>query len=155
MTTRRRDTKVNLLRAGVLAAGFGAALVVGPAVASADDGDGRDNVTAGPESAATARPHSTSRRGATSPADAPTRPAASRVASRADTSPARADALETQVPEPVSSAATGEAAAAPKATLAADPGPIQSAVLAAQAYIYGYPLMEYERVRQTVGTAIR
>ena len=29
-------------------------------------------------------------------------------------------------------------------------GPIQAAVIAAQAYIYGYPLMEYERVRQTV-----
>lgn len=27
------------------------------------------------------------------------------------------------------------------------PGPIMSAILAAQAYIYGYPLMEYERVR--------
>jgi hypothetical protein len=45
------------------------------------------------------------------------------------------------------------AAGALQATLAAAaPGPIQSAVLAAQAYIYGYPLMEYQRVRQTVGT---
>jgi len=32
------------------------------------------------------------------------------------------------------------------------PGPLKSAVLAAQAYIYGYPLMEYQRVRQTFGT---
>jgi hypothetical protein len=49
--------------------------------------------------------------------------------------------------------ATGQAAGAAQATLAtAAPGPIQSAVLAAQAYIYGYPLMEYQRVRQTVGT---
>lgn len=38
------------------------------------------------------------------------------------------------------------------AVVPADPGPIQSAILAAQAYIYGYPLMEYQRVRQTVGT---
>ena len=29
-------------------------------------------------------------------------------------------------------------------------GPVRAAILAAQAYIYGYPLMEYERVRQTV-----
>ena len=32
------------------------------------------------------------------------------------------------------------------------PGLIKAAVIAAQAYIYGYPLMEYQRVRQTVGT---
>jgi len=29
-------------------------------------------------------------------------------------------------------------------------GPVRAALLASQAYIYGYPLMEYERVRQTV-----
>ena len=29
-------------------------------------------------------------------------------------------------------------------------GPVRAAILASQAYIYGYPLMEYERVRQTV-----
>ena len=50
-------------------------------------------------------------------------------------------------PAPVASSV----AAAP-AALASDPGPLKSAVLAAQAYIYGYPLMEYQRVRQTVGT---
>lgn len=40
-------------------------------------------------------------------------------------------------------------AAVPGAAIMADcpPGPIMSAILAAQAYIYGYPLMEYERVR--------
>lgn len=170
MTTRPRHTKIALLRGGVLAAGFGAVLAVGPAVASADDGGGRDTVTAGRESAATARPPSTVRRGATSPADTPTRQAASRLASRADTSPTPAEVPEIAVPEEVSgadraaqpvvttpvsisaAAATDQAAGAPQATLAADPGPIQSAVLAAQAYIYGYPLMEYQRVRQTVGT---
>ena len=187
MTTRRRDTRVALLRAGVLAAGLGAALAVGPAVASADDGRDRDTATAGRESTATARPHSTPRRGVTPPADSPKRPAASRVTSRADTRLAPEDAPETLALEPVfrsdhapqpaappapAGAVTVPAAIAPasvpaapvtvpaapaagalQATLAAAaPGPIQSAVLAAQAYIYGYPLMEYQRVRQTVGT---
>lgn len=47
-----------------------------------------------------------------------------------------------------------EPAPTPVATAAAAkaPGPIKAAVVAAQAYIYGYPLMEYQRVRQTVGT---
>ena len=189
--TTRRNTKVALLRAGVLAAGFGAALAVGPAVASADDGRDGDTVTAGRESTAAARPHSTPRRGATPPADSPKRPAASRVGSRTDTRLTPADVPETPAPEPVSRSdrspqpaaqparagaatapagavtapaaiapvsvpvalATAQATGAPQATLAtAAPGPIQSAVLAAQAYIYGYPLMEYQRVRQTVGT---
>ncbi len=50
--------------------------------------------------------------------------------------------------------ATATATAAPRANavVPSDPGPIQSAILAARAYIYGFPLMEYERVRQTVGT---
>jgi len=45
------------------------------------------------------------------------------------------------------------APAAPAVTAAANlfaarpPGPIQAAIIAAQAYIYGYPLLEYERVR--------
>ena len=47
--------------------------------------------------------------------------------------------------------------AAPAATAAPSlfnlpPGPIMSAILAAQAYIYGYPLMEYERVRAAAPT---
>jgi glutamate/aspartate transport system ATP-binding protein len=171
----------------VLAAGLGAALAVAPAVASADDGRDRDTATVGRESTATARPHSTPRRGVTPPADSPKRPAASRVTSRADTRLAPEDAPETLALEPVfrsdhapqpaappapAGAVTVPAAIAPasvpaapvtvpaapaagamQATLAAAaPGPIQSAVLAAQAYIYGYPLMEYQRVRQTVGT---
>ena len=191
MTTRRRDTRVALLRAGVLAAGLGAALAAGPAVASADDGRDRDTVSAGRESTATARPHSTPRRGVTPAADAPRRPAASRVTSRADTRLTPTDVPETPAPEPVSSSdrapqpavpralagavtapaatalasvptasatvptasETDPAPGAPQATLGSvAPGPIQSAVLAAQAYIYGYPLMEYQRVRQTVGT---
>ncbi len=181
MTTRRRDTRVALLRAGVLAAGLGAALAVGPAVASADDGRDRDTVTAGRESTATARPHSMPRRGVTPPADSRNRPAASAVTSRAGTRVMPADVLETTAPQPVSSSDRAPQPAAPpaqagavtapatvpaapatvpaapatgaqRALAAAAPGPIQSAVLAAQAYIYGYPLMEYQRVRQTVGT---
>jgi hypothetical protein len=181
VTTRRRDTRVALLRAGVLAAGLGAALAVGPAVASADDGRDRDTVTAGRESTATARPHSMPRRGVTPPADSRNRPAASAVTSRAGTRVMPADVLETTAPQPVSSSDRAPQPAAPpaqagavtapatvpaapatvpaapatgaqRALAAAAPGPIQSAVLAAQAYIYGYPLMEYQRVRQTVGT---
>ncbi len=53
---------------------------------------------------------------------------------------------------PVAGATANAGATRVAAAVAADPGPIQSAVLAAQAYIYGYPLMEYQRVRQTVGT---
>jgi len=53
---------------------------------------------------------------------------------------------------PVAGATANSGATRVAAAVAADPGPIQSAVLAAQAYIYGYPLMEYQRVRQTVGT---
>ena len=40
------------------------------------------------------------------------------------------------------------AIAVPKATTAA-PRPFKAAVAAAKAYIYGYPLLEYERVRAT------
>lgn len=49
-------------------------------------------------------------------------------------------------------ATTATTATTAKAAVAADPGPIQAAIIAAQAYIYGYPLMEYQRVRQVVGT---
>lgn len=45
-----------------------------------------------------------------------------------------------------------EVAVAPApAALAGDPGPVKAAVLAAQSYIYGYPLMEYQRIRQSFG----
>ena len=66
--------------------------------------------------------------------------------------PAASDA---GTPQPVASspqATPSTAAPVAAAVTAADPGPIQSAILAAQAYIYGYPLMEYQRVRQTVET---
>ena len=56
-------------------------------------------------------------------------------------------------------AATGSVVTTPAATARAapslfnlPPGPIMSAILAAQAYIYGYPLMEYERVRAAAPT---
>ena len=42
-------------------------------------------------------------------------------------------------------------AAVQAAAAATAPGPLQAAILAAQAYIYGYPLLEYERVRSTAG----
>jgi len=48
-------------------------------------------------------------------------------------------------------AASANAVAAAPTVVASDPGPLKAAVLAAQSYIYGYPLMEYQRVRQTFG----
>ena len=63
-------------------------------------------------------------------------------------------AVETSAAPPtrtLTAAATANTTQA-RAVVPAVPGPIQSAILAAQAYIYGYPLMEYQRVRQTVGT---
>jgi hypothetical protein len=46
-----------------------------------------------------------------------------------------------------SAVATPPAASAKSTPTARPPGPIMAAITAAQAYIYGYPLMEYERVR--------
>ena len=61
-----------------------------------------------------------------------------------------AAALDPRAPPDAKAAARAQSAAALSA--AARPGPIRAAVAAAQSYIYGYPLMEYQRVRQTVGT---
>lgn len=46
-------------------------------------------------------------------------------------------------------AGTAVVAPAPAAATAAAPGPVKAAITAAKAYIYGYPLMEFERVRAT------
>ena len=94
------------------------------------------------------------------------RPARSSLRTAAQTSATATEAAGTArvSPRVAPAAGVGEQAAsaalpAPQAVapwaaaaVPADPGPIQSAIAAAQAYIYGYPLMEYQRVRQTVGT---
>jgi hypothetical protein len=49
------------------------------------------------------------------------------------------------------SANSSTAGATEAVAVAKDPGPIRAAIAAAEAYVYGYPLMEYQRVRQTVG----
>lgn len=119
------------LRAGLLAAGFGAmALLGGHGVAAAErsDGPGRDGTSlrAGPaKPAATAH---TRRAGRVIPKPNSSQQAARQPEVRAAISP----------PTPRSTAA---------ASKAFPPGPIQSALLGIQAYIYGYPLLEFENFR--------
>jgi hypothetical protein len=150
MTAERRVW----LRAGVLAAGLGAGLLVGPGVAAADEGRGE---AAEQDRGAATRSHAADARGPKSrigarsrvvarPAAASDRPLKKAGAQRA-TPEVRVlpDLKESRTPEPVSANGVAAAPARP-------PGPIRSAALAARAYIYGYPLMEYQRVRQTVGT---
>ena len=149
------------LRAGVAAAGMGAALSVIPATAYADDGADRGSVSA--EQSPGSRPHRVAGRGSDADAGgtasgsnirpagrlAPKIPAS--AAAEVELPDTAADVVpETFSPEPAAAAAAPLPVA--KAVAPADPGPIQSAVAAAQAYIYGYPLMEYQRVRQAVGT---
>ena len=134
------------LRAGLLTVGMGAALLAGPGLAAADDGGERGG--AGREASASARPHATRER--PGPATARRHPAASRPASAAPQPPPARSAASPSVD--VSIPAPNDVAPQAHPAVAADPGPIQSAVLAAQAYVYGYPLMEYQRVRQAVGT---
>ena len=70
----------------------------------------------------------------------------------AQTAPAAAPPPGVATP-PVQPAPTPAPPAPPAVTAAANlvanrpPGPIQAAIIAARAYIYGYPLLEYERVR--------
>lgn len=143
------------MQAGIVLAGIGTAMSA-PAVAMAspgeDSGADRPSVSArghaGPDRGTPSRRQRTPSPAPTRHDDAP-RPAATRM-------PAA-----TLTPDDVVSSA---AVAAPRAAVAAEPavaaataptrppGPVKAAVLAAQAYIYGYPLMEYQRVRQTVGT---
>jgi hypothetical protein len=168
------------LQAGLVAAGMGAALIAGPGIAAAYADDGADRSAAGPErasSSAPARVPGTAGREAGSARTRTGTPAAGRAVRPA--SALRPAAADISVPEPVSrpdrvfrpsptraaetaapvtvvaSVPTANATAADAtkaAAVAKAPGPVRSAIAAAQAYIYGYPLMEYQRVRQTVGT---
>jgi hypothetical protein len=216
MTHRKADRRprvVSWTRAGVVAAGVGAALVVAPGVAAASPGEesgaDRGAVSAGtPDSAPAAasaparsqperargaaqrtanRPATTpltgrqvaaapnriaaatapariaaavapSRRGnaaVAQPVSAPVPGAAPAVAPAQPTTPAQP--VQTAPAVPVAAAITGiptpvSRATAPSANagLNLPIGPIRAAILAAQAFIYGYPLLEFERARAEV-----
>lgn len=112
--------KRSVLGAGLLAAGIGAGLLGGQPTAAAAPSDGVDS---GPAVAS---------RGEASRAASSTR------ATRSTGEKIRA--------VPASAPTSGSPNSATGA-LPATPGPLRAAVLAAQSYIYGYPLLEYERVR--------
>ena len=114
-----------LLRAGVVAAGMGVAMLAAPWTAAADDGAGRSTVSAGADRPAQHTPRTPGR--------------------------VRAAAGARHNAEPVAAKPVSRAGAQARQAAGRPPGPVKSAVLAARAYIYGYPLMEYQRVRQTVG----
>lgn len=121
----------SLLGAGALLVGIGAGLITGSGTAGAAPTDGSD-----PGPAAVDRGEATR---SASPARASRSPDARRSAAGLPARP-RTGPLPVRVPDAVSSQTRTQSPAAA-------PGPLQAAVLAAQSYIYGYPLMEYERVR--------
>lgn len=113
----------------MVAAGLSAAMLSGAGAAAAAPADSGHAASAASSSRATASRH-TQPRAAASPAPSAAQQVASSRASAAGSAAAR------QAPQ-----------AAAKFSFV---GPVRAAILAAQAYLYGYPLMEYERVRQTV-----
>ncbi len=153
------------LQAGVLAAGVGAALVGGAGVAAAapDDTASADSpsVSAGrsaKSSTAVRKPVkvNSSRTAVRSAATRAVAPAGNAPAAAAAVRPARAQAAvqRTAGAQALLSASAQPQAATQAASLGFNlpVGPIRAAIYAAQAFIYGYPLMEYERVRSVVGT---
>ncbi|MGV0993034.1 MAG: DUF1254 domain-containing protein [Mycobacterium sp.] len=152
------------LQAGVLAAGVGAAVVGGAGVAAAapDDSTGdapSASVGRSPNSATSARKplRASANRGvgkAAAVRGASAATSASAVATRTFRSAqaavprvAPSQAVTASVTTPVAQASTQS----PGFAFNLPVGPIRAAIYAAQAYIYGYPLMEYERVRSVVG----
>jgi hypothetical protein len=157
------------LRAGAAATGVAAALTVWPATAMADDG-GRGS--AGSKADSSVDSHARGPARAPRPAAAARNSVVPQVSPQRDRTvtraavvppPAVVNAPTAPVPAAVAPAvptastispvapSVGAVGPAPTA-VASDPGPIRAAVLAAQSYLYGYPLMEYQRVRQTFGT---
>ncbi len=119
------------LRAGLVAAALGAAgFLGGHGVAAAErpdrPGPDRGALRAGP-----AKPAAT----------APTRPAP-RLAHRPSGSQQAA-----RLPDVRAELSTSGPRITASAQLAVPPGPIQSAILGMQAYVYGYPLLEFENFR--------
>ena len=149
------------LQAGILAAGVGAALVGGAGVAAAapDDSPGdAPAANAGRSAKATtvarkpARANSTRAAAKSAAARAPMPAAAAAAPARSvAVRPGRAaHAVQSAIAAtPITASAQGSAQASLGFNLPV--GPIRAAIYAAQAFIYGYPLMEYERVRSVVG----
>ena len=156
------------LQAGLLAAGVGAAMVGGAGIAAAapDDSSPADSPAASAgrsaKTAATAV-RKPSRANASRPA---VRTAAARGAvPAAEVTPASPAPAAAVRPGRSALSAVTRTGAVPAVTASAAPqaatqasvnfnlpvGPIRAAIYAAQAFIYGYPLMEYERVRSVVG----
>lgn len=124
--------KRSVIGAGLLAAGVGAGLLGGQPTAAAVPSDGADS---GPAVAS---------RGEGSRATSSTRATRSTVARRPAVVGRVGGERIRAVP---ASAPTSESPNSATGALPPAPGPLRAAVLAAQAYVYGYPLMEYERVR--------
>ena len=145
MATDKRVIRRRWAEAGVVAAGLSAAMLGGAgsaAAAPADSGhaSAASSDHAGNSSRATAH-RSTQPKAAASAARGAAHPAtAAAASSRARAAGAQARAVLT----------TPSAPASANAAKFSFVGPVRAALLASQAYIYGYPLMEYERVRQTV-----
>jgi len=127
------------VQAGVVAAGVGAALMGAHGVAAAETERGTGSPDRNPGAAA---PSTTAKRAAAS-----TRPTAGPAVKPSVTPRAGASGGRTKpraVDRPV---AVAERANRTTAGTGPNIGPIQAAILAGQAYVYGYPLLEFERLR--------
>ncbi|MGI9123785.1 MAG: DUF1254 domain-containing protein, partial [Mycobacterium sp.] len=154
------------LGAGAVAAGVGAALVAGAGPASADTAAGQSDepqTSAGSHRSAHRNGEQTTARSVRSRPVASAAGLAKKVVAQSMTTgnhasvPDLVDAVTTtETPAAPILAADQTAPSAPAASATAQVpdvglnwpmGPIRAAITAAQAFIYGYPLMEYERVR--------
>ena len=155
----RQVPGARLLRAGVLAAALGAAAAIGgagdAAAAPRADGPGRDIDavgTATPSVARAARPSgfASATDGATQLSPAASSVRVRRVPVRVSTNqsaPHRSSATPPASPTLTAAAARGTHSAPKLFNTAFAPGPIRSAILAARAATYGYPLLEFEKFR--------
>lgn len=148
------------LQAGLLAAGVGAALVGGAGVAAAapDGSPSADSPAAGSARSAKAttaprkpvRANST-RTGVKSAAARGSLSASAPAAAVRSGRVARPAVQRTLAAPAVTAPVVPQASAQASLSFNLPVGPIRAALYAAQAFIYGYPLMEYERVRSVVG----
>ena len=164
-----RGSQRHWLQAGVLAAGVGAALVGGAGVAAAAPDDAADapavssgrSANAGPAARKTLRANpnrGVAKAAAARGMKAPAAAAAVRPARGVQAAVQRGASAQAATAQTVTGAVAAPAATVAQASTQAASlgfnlpvGPIRAALYAAQAYIYGYPLMEYERVRSVVG----
>lgn len=148
-----RDSARRWLQTGAVAVGLGAAaLLAGSGTASAAEeaaGDSGAAVSAergaSPASAARGRNHPpSSAAGRTTRGDTAARAQTPVANARPAASVSARRSVRVEASQPEAIVAQAQSASA---TAARPPGPIMAGILAAQAYVYGYPLMEYERVR--------